>query len=493
MLKKALGPHDIHPLVTRVEKSVQAKGLLSADSRVLVSVSGGPDSVALLALLVELRSSWRLDLHVLHINHGLRGEESEGDAVFVKECCEKLRVSFHQKNCLIPRRGIQAGGTSVQEKARDARYEALTQVAQEIGAQRIALGHTADDQAETVLMWMIRGAGGRGLAGMPSVREDSFVRPLLAIRRVDILEYLHEHKISFRVDSSNSNLRYVRNRIRQQVVPLLQELNPGIVNVLNRQAEIFREEDSFMNGIMTIQLDRMVQEHQVGGVVLPRSEFLMLEIPLQRRMVREIIQRVTGIQKGPGFQGVSAVLHQVVHGPTGSSLVLQGVRVTRDYEYIQWRLEKEWQQEHHATCSKIPRSPDGLPLEIPGFLIWPRTGQGLSARVFSREDKEWQRFENDPSHIHRALLDASLVKGGIQIRGWSPGDVFRPLGMGGKQKKIQDFFTDIKLPRIQRHQVPLVVGREGILWVVGHRMDQRYVVTPHTRTILCLEIEPHDQ
>lgn len=491
MLEKALGSRSVHPLVTRFAKNVHAKGLVSPDSRLLVSVSGGPDSVALLSLFLELRSSWRLDLHVVHINHALRGKESEEDATFVMKRCEDMGVTFHLQRCPMGRGAGGTGGASIQEKARDARYDVLTQVGQEIGAQRIALGHTADDQAETVLMWIIRGAGGKGLAGIPSVREDKFVRPLLGIRRGEILEYLNVRGLSFRMDSSNSNLRYLRNRIRQQIIPTLQELNSGIVTVLNRQAEIFREEDGFMDMVTSLHLDQMVRKEGVGGWVLPRAEFLLLAVPLQRRMVREMICRLTGLSKGLGFGGVSALLNQVIHGPTGSSLLIQGVRVTRDYGRIRWILNKEWLPEKFLTNTKTPRPPSGLPLDIPGYLVWPLTGQGFSTRVFSRKDAEWQRFEKSSSPTHRALFDANLVKGTIQVRAWSPGDTFRPFGMGGKHKKIQDFFSDIKLPRWQRHRLPLVVGQEGILWVAGHRMDQRFVVKPSTRTILCIEVEPH--
>ena len=489
MAENRVEPRGGHPLVTRVEKNIRAKSLLSPDSRVLVSVSGGPDSIGLLNLLVALRSRWRFVLHVLHVNHQLRGEESEEDALFVKDCCHHLAVTFHQRNCPVQYER-SFGGPSVQEQAREARYRALSQVGLEVGAQRIALGHTADDQAETVLMWMIRGAGGRGLAGMPVVREDRYVRPLLSIRRPDILAYLHHQNIAFRVDSSNANIRYVRNNIRHQVIPILENINPRLVTVLNRQAEVIRDEDRFLNVIVKKHLERLEVPETIDEVILPRAEFLGLEPPIQRRMIREIVCRMTGSQRAPGFEAVSSILNQVINGPTGASFTVQGVTIMRVYTEIQWRKEKRGVQEQSVNGLMQLAKNQGLSLEVPGFRIWPSTGEKLTARVLSRGDLEWQRMEACASPPTSAFFDANRVRGHLQVRNWVAGDVFRPMGMGGKQKKLQDFFTDMKLPRAVRHHIPLVVGQEGILWVVGLRMDQRFIVTPRTQTILCLEVTP---
>ncbi len=481
-------PRDGHPLVARVEKNIRAKGLLAADSRVLVSVSGGPDSIGLLNLLVTLRARWRFVLHVLHINHQLRGEESEEDALFVKECCHHLAVTFHQRNCPIQPSERGLGGASVQKQAREARYTALSQVGLEVGAQRIALGHTADDQAETVLMWMIRGAGARGLAGMPVIREERYVRPLLSIRRPDILAYLHHQNIPFRVDSSNANVRYVRNHIRHQLIPLLEKINPRVVTVLTRQAELTRDEDRFLDGIVKKHLERLKVPPRIEEVKLPRAEFLRLEPLLQRRMIREIVRRMTDRQSAPGFKAVSSILRQVIDGPTGASCTIQGVQIMRVYADIQWRKEKGGVQKPSVT-EVMHRDPNqGLSLDVPGFRVWPSTGEKISARLFSRGDLEWQRLGKNACPPTQALFDANHGKGHLQIRNWVAGDRFCPLGMGGKQKKLQDFFTDLKVPRAFRHDIPLVVGQEGILWVVGYRIDQRFIVTPSTQTILCLEV-----
>ena len=233
-------------LLTSLIRTVRQQQLFLPGQHLLVAVSGGPDSVALLSLLHRLARSWRLTLTVVHCNYGLRGAESDGDESFVHTFCRErqLPLVIHRPT-LVKRRQR----SSLQAAARDARYGFMKQLAQELGADGIAVGHTANDQAETLLMWMLRGAGMTGLAGMPYAREDRIIRPLLAATREEVVAYLDDEGLTYRRDSSNEKPLYHRNRIRKELLPVIMRLAPAAVRVLQRQADLLREDEQYLTGI----------------------------------------------------------------------------------------------------------------------------------------------------------------------------------------------------------------------------------------------------
>jgi len=230
-----------------IETMIRNEEMCPNGSRVLVAVSGGPDSVALLAVLHALQGRLGITLMVAHLDHGLRGEESKQDAQFVRQLCDRLRVEVLIKELGLKKAVARQQGLSLQEYAREARYVALYEMAKERNASKIAVGHTADDQAETVLMWMIRGAGTNGLKGMHPVRGPYIIRPLLGMDRAGIMEYLNSRGFEYRIDSTNGQSLYLRNRIRQDVVPVLKRFNPNVIQILGRQAEMLREENRYLD------------------------------------------------------------------------------------------------------------------------------------------------------------------------------------------------------------------------------------------------------
>ncbi|MEW6544162.1 MAG: tRNA lysidine(34) synthetase TilS [Nitrospirota bacterium] len=460
-------------------ETIRTKRLFEPGARLLVAVSGGPDSVALLSILVSLAEFWDLRLQAIHVNHGLRGAESEEDARFVQTQCERLKVPVLCERILLNR----AKRRSLQELAREARYGAMERAARDLAVDRIVLGHTADDQAETVLLWMIRGAGTTGLAGIPPVRDGLFVRPLLDVTRAEILAYLGEQGLAFRTDSSNFKPVYLRNRVRHELLPVLKRLNPAIVEVLTRQAEILREEDLCLER-WAADSSRQVSRREGAGVTLDRSSLLSLPVALQRRIVRAVMREVGGARRGPSFSSVSAVLDRIAAGRSGNRLILSGVHVTRVHDRI--RFEPAARE---AETIRISGKPDGgvvLSLPVPSSLCWPPTGQRVAA--FLRDAGEPEPGGTGAGPGSRALLDADRLSLPLTVRSWIHGDAFCPSGMGGKKKKLQDYFTDMKLSRRDRATVPLITAPEGILWVGGYRADHRFRLTPGTKRVLVLEL-----
>jgi tRNA(Ile)-lysidine synthase len=476
----------ISRLARRVADSARNTHLFRPADRILVAVSGGPDSVALLSALVELAPFWNLGLWAVHINHGLRGEESEEDARFVAGLCDRLRVALvHERSMLTGPLG-RPKGRSLQEHAREIRYRTMVRVGRVVDADKIALGHTADDQAETVLMWMLRGAGTAGLAGIPPVRDSLFIRPFLDVSRSDILEYLGERNLGFRLDSSNEKPVYFRNRVRHELLPVLKRLNPAIVDVLNRQADILREDDSCLQQRAHEHLTRLAAADPCGDVLIDRSGLLALPLALQRRVVRAVIRQVSGINQGPTFGALASVLEKVVHGPSGSGVAVQAMHVAREYGRIRFRSLRFSRQRGSAADAVVEEAKTEMALSVPATVRWPLTGGFIRVSV-DRSSAGATPLATRPSG-HRAVLDADRFTMKLLVRSWRPGDAFHPLGMQGRRKKLQDYFADIKLPRHERGKVPLVVAPEGILWVGGYRSDHRFRVTSETTRTLAVEL-----
>lgn len=477
-----MASHVEHPAVWhRLERQVAAlarsRRLFAEGDHLLVAVSGGPDSVALLSVLAALAPSMRLTLSALHVNYGLRGGESDEDQRFVARLCAALRVPLTCERVDLSR--LPGGrGMSLQARARDARYAALRRAAAALGVSKIALGHTADDQAETLLMWMLRGAGAAGLAGIPPVRDAVYVRPLLEVSRAEVLSYLKAKGLTFRTDSSNEQLVYRRNRIRHEVLPLLERLNPAIVETLTRQAAILRDEDACLGQWVSEWMGRNIKSAKDGSVTIPRSALLDLPIALQRRVLRRALKEATGASYGPAFRATEAVLDRVVRGRSGSSLTLRGARVVRDYHDI--RVVPAASAGRQTAEGRVA----SLRVGIPSTVVWPPTGQTI--RLWFA----WAASEETGVPVGRraARFDADRFTPQLELRSWQAGDVFHPQGMGGCRKKLQDYFSDIKLPRARRATIPLLVAPEGILWIVGCRADHRFRVTPSTKRIVVAEV-----
>ncbi len=464
--------------------------LWKAGDRILSAVSGGPDSVALLRLLAEVAPSCSLRIEVVHVNHGLRGAESDEDARFVARLCERLEIPCHQER-LDPMEGsLGRRGRSLQEWAREARYAVFERMAAARGVDRIALGHTADDQAETLLMWMLRGAGTRGMAGIPAARQPWVIRPLLTMSRAELLAYLEAQGQDFRIDSTNAKPLYLRNRVRQNILPALKQVNPSLVQVLARQADILGEEDRCLEAWTASALTPLTRMQQ-GDLVIDRAGLLALPLAIQRRAMRTMICRASGAVKGPSFRGVAALLDRVLHGRSGSVLTLHGVEVLRDYETLRFHPVGSTGQAGSVLHKPGTKHGKGLPFQlsvaVPSKVHWPLTDQVMEFLVQSPPDpslRSWAKGTNT-----RALLDMDRFTPDLMLRTWLPGDAFCPVGMGGRRKKLQDYFMDLKLPRRHRGLVPILVAPEGILWVGGYRADHRVAASAASSRLLLVELK----
>ncbi len=465
------------PLVERACKTLSRFQMISPGDRLLVAVSGGPDSTALLHFLWTHQEEWRISLVVGHLHHGIRGGEADEDAKFVSTLCRNWGIPCQIGRVDVPALRFAKRWT-MQEAARYARYEFLLRTAIEFRATTIATAHTADDQAETVLMALLRGAGPGGLAGIPPLSERrvgdtivKIVRPFLEVWRSEVLDYCRANGLSFREDSSNRQTLYLRNRVRHHLIPLLSaEYNSKIKRALCRLGDILREEDRYLKTQAISFLTTLLEPGDASSFRLKR-EGLPKDLALLRRVLYETLR---SLEVEPTWDSVQRLVEALQSSSSPSFTLPGALRVSVRPEALYLR----------KTGKETPPSFE-VPLEVPGVTDLPELRLQIEAILLSKEEGSTYPLLEEGS----ARLDYSRVKGQLWVRSWRPGDRLRPLGLSGT-KKLQDLFVDCKVPRPERHKIPIFVDEEKILWVPGLALSEEVKVQDATQQILLLRLLP---
>jgi tRNA(Ile)-lysidine synthase len=503
-------------LEQRVLHFIQEHRLVSSQHCLLVAVSGGPDSVCLLHILTRLQTELELRLHVAHLNHQLRGTEAEADASYVYQLAQQLGIP-----ATIEQRDVKAYQArqhlSLEEAAREVRYTFLTQVARSIDADRVAVGHTVDDHIETILMHLIRGTGTRGLRGLqPCSRWQSsgnsltIIRPLLPLSRQETADYCHHHELMPKIDASNLSLSPLRNRIRHQLLPILQSYNPQVVEALLRTGRIAGDDLDFIDKEIGQLWSEVVQE-QENTIILGKERFLELPSALRRHLLRTAIEKLLGNLKDIEARHIEEIMTALTK-PAGKRLNLPRGLIF-SIEYNKYLLGTD-----PAALSPFPTLDDEVELKLPGKTLL--TGWHIEATIIAPENmkdedstprsfiqerlKGLRPFKNysspSPSkergiqgvrlidNLLTAYFDYDKTGEKILVRPRKPGDRFQPLGVS-QPKKLGEFMIDSKIPHSWRGRIPIVCSPQQVLWVVGWRIDERVKVTEETKQILCLKFE----
>ncbi len=448
--------------------------LFASSDRVLVAVSGGPDSLCLLHVLwAERKVRGLAAVEAAHLDHGLRGEESAAEAAWVSGWCAERGIPCHvglaDVAALAAERKI-----SKQEAARAARYAFLATVAAESGADKIATAHTQDDQVETVLMNILRGTGMDGLRGIPA-RRGAYVRPLLDISRAEIEDYCVVHGLEPRRDPSNlSPDNYTRNRVRLELLPMLaRDYNPQIGPALLRLSEIAGRDLDYLKVQAGAALAEATRERDVFRFVLDRPTLAGLHPALLRHVLRGAILSLRGTAEGISHEHIERTCRAVA-AATPNAFAL-------DLPHPLCTLRVAGETLTLALANVSASLADvAVSLPVPGKATMTGTGWVVSAA-----------FDFLPGSV---MLDADAVSpDALTLRNWRQGDRIDPLGMGGRRKKLSDIFSDAKVPRTLRRRVPLVTDARGIVWVVGHCIADRAKVTPETRVRLFLAAHLEDE
>ena len=469
-------------LILKIKKALVDHKMVDSGDTVLLGVSGGPDSVALLRGLIELQQELKIKLAIAHLNHSARGEESDRDARFVKDLGEALQIkTFIEKKDVAAEQA--ASKTSFQETARDIRLEFLQRTMNQIGANKIALGHTSDDQAETVLMNLLRGSGLKGVGGMNPVRIP-FIRPLFYCSRSEVVGFLNAREFSYCMDSSNEKTDYLRNRVRLELIPFLQEkYNPRITENLFEASGIFRAENDYLEILEDHEFDRAVSKSRDSETLSMDIEyFTELPLALKRRLVRKVIETVKGNLKKISSFHIQEVLHLF-----DKSLKSKRIDLPDNLEILCSGDCVEFKKIHISDSSILSDDESGSsdwmkPLSIPGETQIEKTGLRLKSEII---DPSGTGFIDDQGN--QAFLDYDKTGGDLVVRFFQAGDRLRPLGMKGT-KKLKSLFIDEKVPQEIRSSIPiLTTGDNDIIWVYGMRIADTYRVTSETSKILFIK------
>jgi len=490
-------------LETKVIDFGQRHSLISPEEIVLIGVSGGADSVCLLHVLAKWQKELGIKLHVAHLNHQLRGVESEADAKYVSNLAGSLGIPI-----TIDRQDVTAYRTerncSIEEAARELRYGFLAKVAREVGANRIAIGHTKDDQVETILMHILRGTGITGLCGLAPCSPMAYdrrgmlatsqkrsnllvIRPLLDITREETMRYCEEHQLDPRIDSSNLSLSFYRNRLRLQLLPLLRQYNPSVEQALLRLADIAKEDNAFIEQQASGFWDEVARQEN-NAIHLNKGQIANLPIALQRQLLRAAIAKLAGDTRDIEANHIKAI-RSLLNKPVGKRISLPHGLVCHG-EYDELVIASTAKQSQLPSSCPFPPLQGEFPLKVPGETVLPgwKVGASIVRDQVASLSLRGALRQSEETCQSNLLADFDLHKTGTElfVRQRQPGDRFQPLGMN-TPKKLQEFMVDAKIPLSWRGHVPIVCSPQQIIWVMGWRIDDRVKITEATKEILCLE------
>jgi tRNA(Ile)-lysidine synthase len=455
-------------LVAQLIRTNQRHQMFEQGENIAVGVSGGPDSLALLHALLTLRESWSLRLVAVHVHHGLRGAAADADAAFVRLFCMNNEVPFYLFEADISALARESG-TSFEMEGRKFRYEAFEQVAKEEGCTKIAVAQNLNDQCETVLMRLFRGSGLKGLGGILPVRDGRIIRPLIEVSRTAIEAYCSLNDLEPRMDHTNLEADYERNRIRLEVIPYLEaHFNPSLAGTLARTAELFREDERLLERV-TQEAFESIRLPSVGTSAHEASmslkAFSGYEPALKRRLIRHLAREACGgVLTDFSQVHTEAVLELTMRQEGSKSIQLGVVEAERIYDVLRMRRTSA---EGLNDSDAAPEFPVSQCTENP--LEWE-----VLVEPITREQWALRRGAADG-----IAVDLDLIHGALRVRYREQGDRFKPFGMQ-ESKKLKRFMIDEKIPEAKRHKIPLLCDENRIIWVYGYRMSEEVRVGQST-------------
>ena len=456
-------------ILKKVKQTIEKYNMITKQDHVLIGLSGGPDSVFLLQILSMLKPEYRLNISAAYIDHGLRPGDVPGEIEFCKNLCNSFDINFYTQSIDV-KSYAQKQRMNIQEAARILRYGALDQISININAHKIAVAHNADDQAETVIMRLLRGAGPAGLSGIPPVRK-KIIRPIIDIEREEIEKFLSEKNIPFIIDPSNASLKYLRNRIRHNLMPVIKSLSPQATKIISKTADILREENDYINVNVTKALMRLMSRRTDKSVELFCNPMEVLNLVILRRALRFVIDSVAGL-KGLTFDHIEDIVNLIKKGRSGDRIYLpKGIRAIKGYSTL-------------TITAEPPGKLSTYKITEPHDIYLKESSIVLSLKEIKREDIQNLGDGKNTIYIDRDKIEFPLI-----IRARKPGDYFYPFGFG-RRKKLQDFFVDEKVPRDERDTIPVIESKGEIICIAGYRLDDRFKIDDNTKICLQIKIMP---
>ena len=456
-------------MLKKVEEYVIENKLIKAKDKILVALSGGPDSVCLLHILYKLKGVLDIEIGAIHINHLLRGEESEGDERYIKDLCDKLGIKYYVKRIDIEYIA-NSTGVSLEVAGRNERYKAFEEIRNEYNYNKVAVAHNANDQAETVLMRMMRGTGLEGLTGIKAKRKDGIIRPILCLNRYEIEKYCEDNELKPRIDASNYERVYSRNKVRLDILPYMKEnFNKDIIETLNRMVLLLQKDNEFIEEYSKKCYD--IYCSKKNDAIIIRKEIFKDELEaINTRVVKMAFKKVSKSDQNFEMKHIYKII-ELSNGETGKQISLTNNIVC---ENIYGDVLLSLKDNNKKTCKdkfiSINKEKISDNIEFENYIVKFNVIDSQKKIEFSKDDLI-------------KFFDYDKIKKEIIIRNRRDGDKIIPLGMNGS-KKIKDIFIDLKIPREERGNIPIVCFDDKIAWVVGLKTSQEYKVTNSTKKIL---------
>jgi tRNA(Ile)-lysidine synthase len=463
-------------LINKVIDAIEENEMLQDGDKVVVGVSGGPDSMCLLHVLLKLRDRFSLELIAAHVNHGLRGKDADDDARYVEEFCRTNDVEFRFIKEDIHKISAERN-VSDETAGREIRYEFFERLKLENDADKIAIAHNLNDQAETVMMRIMRGTGLEGLVGIKPVRDGVYIRPLLTCARAEIEDYCSRNGISPRIDKTNFESIYARNKIRLELIPYIEKnFNTDIINVLNRLAKSAKVDSEYLEQEIEKKYKKYCK-YKETKVIITKEAFLEHEAVLTR-LIRMGFAQVLGNLRNFERMHIYQVI-ELQRNVTGKKLMLpNGVTAFNNYGDISIYIKGEPHEAAYKTTGVLKLRMGINELKELGLRVM--VEQYPAEEVCPEKDESIKCF------------DSSKVNGDITLRFRKPGDKFNPLGMSGS-KKLKDIFIDMKVPQDKRDKTPLICFGDNIAWIVGYKTSDGSKIDKSTKTIIKIRVEREEQ
>ncbi len=460
-------------MITKIKETIQKHNLLEKGDHVIVGVSGGPDSVCLFHVLYDLRYDYQLDLSVVHINHMLRGKDADEDEAYVKKLCLKKGVPFYSYRINVREKSKDLG-TGEEEAGRKARYDSFFEILKKTNADKIAIAQNMNDQAETLLMRLVRGSGLDGLAGIEYMRDQVIIRPLLDVSREEIEKYCTNNRLNPQTDKTNMKDIYTRNKIRLELIPYLADnLNNRIIPNLWKTAKILQEDKDFIYSFVKEAYKNCCIQKIDKEVHIQKEKFNELHPTVKKRMILRAIADL-GVRQDIGTIHLESILHIVEENKTSSGIDLPyDIRVDIGYKNVIITRNKS-EKTLKEFCYEVKW---GNNIHIKEL------NASLSSEIVANNHQKISKSD------YIKYFDYDKLNGPIVVRTRKPGDRISPLGMSGS-KKLKDFFVDEKIPREQRKQIPLVCCGSDVIWIIGYRINNKFKIDDTTRNILILKYIP---
>ena len=471
-------------LIEKFKGTIKKYEMLGQGEKVLVALSAGPDSIALMDLLNRLKADFALDLVVAHYHHKLRGRSADLDEKLAKVTAQKYRLEFIP-GAAAPDWHKKIRG-SMEELARKMRYEFLLASADKIKADRIAVGHNANDLAESFFINLLRGSGLLGLAGMPP-RRDKIIRPLVETTRDEIMDYLHDRGIPFRIDKSNLDRKIPRNRIRAELIPMLKTYNPKIVEALVRTSELLRKDELLMESKSREAFSKLARKNETR-VSFSATRFSAQPKAIQRRLVRHAIEHLKKDLRRIGSEHLFE-LERLIDSNTASFEIglPAGIRIRKSYDQL--FLENAFASKSSGFEPVLLKPPMTKTVSI-------SPQHEIEVELLPSEFKEFKRDQKKrkkrksifESGVDQDFLAFDDFTGKLMLRASKPGDRLQPLGMKGR-RKLKEIFVDLEIPREQRAFYPVLASEKELLWVPGYGLSEKVKVRPDSKKIFRLRIK----